>query len=526
MCGIGAIYALDRRRPLRADALLDVIEERIAHRGPDGRGRWISPDSSTALVHRRLAIIDLVGGAQPMRGPSGAVVSYNGEIYNYRELRAEVGQVVDNSDTAVLLAAYERWGDACVEHLRGMFAFALYDPATDRLVCARDRFGIKPLYYAVVDGVVLVASEVKALVPFLPEVEIDTEALADYFTLQLVLGDATLVKGVRQVPPGHRLVVDANGLHLERYWSLRFDIDYQHTARYFEDHLEQLLLDSASVHLRSDVPVAAYISGGIDSSLVAALAVKSGADLVAFHGHFEEGPAFDESRHARAVAEHLGVDLRDHVITEAAALEALPRAVYAMDYPEAGPGLLPQFVLAQHVAETHKVVLGGQGGDEMFGGYARYVLAYFEQCIAAAIDGTAVSGHGHFVATYETILPNLANLRGYKPMMRTFFASGMFGPKDRRYFDLIDRSRDYGDGEVRWGELGDHGGFERFQTVFRGLAGSSESYFDSMTNFDFHTLLPALLHVEDRVSMAHGLESRVPCSTIRSPSSRPPCPPT
>jgi asparagine synthase (glutamine-hydrolysing) len=179
-----------------------------------------------------------------------------------------------------------------------------------------------------------------------------------------------------------------------------------------------------------------------------------------------------------------------------------------MDYPEAGPGLLPQFVLARHVAENFKVVLGGQGGDEMFGGYARYLVAYLEQCLSAAIDGTSV--HGKYVATYETILPNLANLRGYKPMLRTFFSQGMFGPMDRRYFDLVDRSREYAAGDIRWSEFGPVAPAERFMGVFHGIRGNAHSYFDSMTNFDFHTLLPALLHVEDRVSMAHGLESRVP----------------
>jgi asparagine synthase (glutamine-hydrolysing) len=509
MCGIGVAYSLDRSPLRRPDGIVAAMDTLLAHRGPDGRGAWVAEPEHTVMVHRRLAIVDLEGGAQPMRESSGSTITFNGMIYNYPELREELGgRVLDRSDTAVILAGYDQWGPDVVSRLRGMFAFAIYDPRRDRLFCARDRFGIKPLYYTVADGVVYLASEVKALLPFVTEVSLDPVALADYLTFQFILGDSTLFAGIKRLLPGHTLTVENGTMRVERYWGLTFDIDGDHSEQYFEHALSELLDDSVDVHLRSDVPVAAYVSGGLDSSLVASLARSRVSHLETYHGHFAEGLEYDESSYGRVVAERIGVHFNDVMIGEDDVLANIEAATYAMDYPEAGPGLLPQYILAQHVAADFKVVLGGQGGDEMFGGYARYLVAYLEQCLSAAIDGTSVNGT--FVATYESILPNLANLRGYKPMLRTFFSQGLFGPMDRRYFDLVDRSREYSPGDIRWEEFGAVEPVDRFMQVFHGISGDAHSYFDSMTNFDFHTLLPALLHVEDRVSMAHGLESRVP----------------
>ena len=181
--------------------------------------------------------------------------------------------------------------------------------------------------------------------------------------------------------------------------------------------------------------------------------------------------------------------------------------IYHLDYPVAGPGSFPQYIVSRLAAQHMKVVLGGQGGDEIFGGYARYLLAYFEQCIKAAIDGTMDAGN--FIVTYQSIIPQLATLREYKPLMQQFWREGLFEDLDARYFRLIDRAPDLGTA-IDWAALGEYSPFETFRTIFRADNVRKESYFDSMTHFDFKTLLPALLHVEDRVSMAHSLESRVP----------------
>jgi asparagine synthase (glutamine-hydrolysing) len=513
MCGIAGIVSLTGSPVPLLDASLEVLSRMIAHRGPDGRGAWTAASRYVGLAHRRLAIIDLSDAAQqPMVGPSGAVITYNGEIYNYLELRAELAVgwgFRSNSDTECLLAAYERSGEDCLASLRGMFAFALWDERRRRLFCARDRFGIKPFYYAVVGNLFVFASEAKALLPFLPQIETDPEALAEYLTFQYTIGEATLFRGVRQLLPGHALTVEDGKIRVWRYWDVRYDIDADHNARYFERRLVELLDDSVRLHLRSDVPVGAYVSGGLDSSLIAILAGSSaGAVAQCFHGRFNHLPGYDESEYAAVAAGRVNASLHVIDITARHFRDHIADVLYHLDFPVAGPGSFPQFIVSQLAARHLKVVLGGQGGDEIFGGYARYLLAYFEQCIKAALDGTYKNGN--FVVTIESIVPNLGLLREYKPLMSEFWREGLFGGLDERYFRLIDRSIDM-EHEVDWSALDRQRVFEGFLAIFNNQSNvRKEAYFDKMTHFDFKCLLPALLQVEDRMSMAHGLESRVP----------------
>lgn len=481
-----------------------------AHRGPDGEATWHHPRGHVGFAHTRLAIIDLDTGDQPMIDPRGNVIAFNGEIYNYRELRDELGRdrFRTKSDTEAILAGYERWGVDVPNHLRGMFAFALWDDASQSLFCARDRFGIKPLYYAVVDGVLYVASETKALLPFLPSIETDPDGLKDYLTFQFCLDGKTLFKGVREVPPAHILIARGGTISIRRYWDVYYHLDWDHTERYFTERIRELLADSVDFHLRADVPVGAYVSGGLDSSTIAALAARQSSEpFLGFTGRFAESPEFDESHYARELAERERFALHETTIDRSDFIASIEKVIYHLDYPVAGPGSFPQFVVSRVAAQHRKVVLGGQGGDEIFGGYVRYLVAYFEQCIKSAIDGTM--HNGNFVVTYESIIPNLESLRQYKPMLREFWRDGLFEDLDQRYFRLVDRSTTLGD-VVRWDALGDYSPFETFKGVFRGSNVGRESYFDLMTHFDFKTLLPALLQVEDRMAMAHGLESRVP----------------
>jgi len=513
MCGIGGVIDLKGRPIGGLDAGLAVINRLLAHRGPDDEGTWVSPRREAGLAHRRLTIIDLSDAAgQPMAAPNDTVLVHNGEVYNYLELRERLGEgwrFRTRSDTETILAAYDRWGTECPRELRGMFAFALWDQRRRRLFCARDRFGIKPFYYAVIGDRFVFASEIKALIPFLAEVETDDAVLAEYFTFQYPLGEATLFRGVRQLMPGHALVVEGGRVTVSRYWDVHYDIDFDHTPSYFHRRLAELVDDSIRVHLRSDVPVGSYLSGGIDSSLIAILASRfDPANADAFHGKFTCHPGYDESAYAETAAASAGKTLHQVDITAGDFIDNFERVVYHLDHPIAGPGSFPQFMVAKLAAERVKVVLGGQGGDEIFGGYARYLIAYFEQCIKAAIEGTYKDGH--FVVTAESIIGNLGVLREYRPLMRTFWREGLFEPLDRRYFRLIDRSADMAD-EVRWERFDRDAVFESFLAIFNSSRNvRKEAYFDSMTHFDFKCLLPALLHVEDRMSMAHGLESRVP----------------
>lgn len=511
MCGIAGVVQL-RGQPMASLASdLGVMNRLLRHRGPDGAGFWSSTAQNVGFSHNRLSIIDLATGDQPMQRPSGVVITYNGEIYNYRELREELAAegFRTQSDTEVILAAYERWGEACLDRLRGMFAFALWDPARQTLFCARDRFGIKPFYYAVRDEVFYFASEPKALLPFLPAVETDTDALKDYLTFQFTLGQKTLFAGVSKLEPGHCLTVAGGAVRVKSYWDVRYDLDWDHTDAHFERQTRELIEESVRLHLRSDVPVGAYLSGGLDSSIVAALGRRllGRDDFLGFNGRFSQFEGYDESRYAREVATAHGFELLDVDMRAQDFADTIRQVIYHLDYPVAGPGAFPQYHVSKLAARHRKVVLGGQGGDEIFGGYARYLIGYFEQCIKAAIDGTM--HNGNFVVTYESIIPNLISLKSYKPLMKEFFRDGLFDDLDHRYFRLVDRSPDW-DGEVDRAALGDYSPFEAFQGVFHNPNVQKESYFDRMTHFDFKTLLPALLHVEDRMSMAHGLESRVP----------------
>ena len=510
MCGICGAISL-RGEPIPdLERRLEVMNGLIGHRGPDDEGTWTHPGGHVGLAHRRLSIIDPTpAGHQPMSDEAGRWLSFNGEIYNYPELRTEIGggPFRTNCDTEVLLRAHDRWGTDALLRLRGMFAYALWDEPSGELLLARDRFGIKPLYYAVVDEVLHFASEAKALMPVLPEIRTDREGLKDYLAFQFCLAGKTLFEGVRELQPGHFLRLRRGAAKPERYWEVYYDIDFEHSEAYFTERIEELLDESVRLHLRSDVPVAAYLSGGTDSSAVASLAGRDQGGLAAFTGKFSEDPRYDESGYARLVARQRGLDLTEVDIGVGDFLEQIENVAYHLDYPTAGPGSFPQYMVSREAGRSVKVILGGQGGDEVFGGYTRYLVAYFEQCIKGAIDGTLDGGN--FVVTYESIIPNLVALRNYKPMLRDFWAEGLFEDLDARYFRLINRAH-HVEKEVDVAALGDYSPFETFREIFNGDNVGHEAYFDKMTHFDFKTLLPALLQVEDRVSMAHSLESRVP----------------
>jgi asparagine synthase (glutamine-hydrolysing) len=510
MCGIAGVVSLSRQEINPLDKRLGVMNRLQQHRGPDEEGTWTHRDGHVGFAHRRLSIIDLSTGQQPMKDRSGNWITYNGEIYNYLELRGELGQenFMTTSDTEVILQAYQKWGADCVNHLRGMFAFALWDEANQILFCARDRFGIKPFYYTVVGDCFYFASEVKALLPFVEHIETDREGLTDYLVFQFCMAGKTLFKGINELLPGHFLRIKNGLLDVERYWEVYYHLDFDHTAKYFEENLQRLLIESIHLHLRSDVAIGTYLSGGLDSSVVTSLASRGCEnDLISFHGRFPNYEEFNESLYAHELADWCGLELHEIDITADDFAQNIRKVIYHMDYPLAGPGSFPQYMVSKYASQHRKVLLGGQGGDEIFGGYARYLMAYFEQCIKAAIDGTM--HNGNFIVTYESIIPNLTALQNYKPLLKEFWREGLFEDMDRRYFRLINRASLMQE-EVNWEALRGYSPFETFRNIFNGDNVRKESYFDLMTHFDFKTLLPALLQVEDRVSMAHGIESRVP----------------
>jgi asparagine synthase (glutamine-hydrolysing) len=511
MCGLAGIVNLNRQ-PADPELLREMASV-IRHRGPDDEGMLL--DGTVGFYHQRLSIIDLTSGHQPMTaGP--ASIAYNGEIYNYVELRKELEGLgrsfITTSDTEVILQSYLEWGPDCIRRFNGMFAFLLYDRADRVVLAARDHFGIKPLYFHRSEAGLVFGSEIKALLRH-PDIDsvVDCEALYDYLAFQFVLGEQTMFRGISKLLPAHYMVIrlDSGEIRTVRYWEPSFVIDTARSEAAFAEELRFLLEDAIRIQMRSDVPVGAYLSGGMDSSLVTMLATRhAGGTFKSFTGFFREGPEFDESDYAREVARVCGSDLREIVPTAQEFIDLMPRLIYFMDEPVAGPGLFPQYMVTQRGAQEVKVLLGGQGGDEVFGGYARYVVAYLEQALKGAIFET--NEEGEHIVSLHSILPNLPYLRSYIPMLQQFWRQGLFAPMDERYFRLLDRlggavglftpdfRRSYNHEET----------FHRFQKVFN--RPGTLSYYNRMTNFDLETNLPALLHVEDRVSMANSVESRVP----------------
>jgi asparagine synthase (glutamine-hydrolysing) len=376
MCGIAGVIYADSERP--ADpTVLKALGDAIAHRGPDAEGYFTDP--GLGLVHRRLSIIDLGGGDQPQGNEDGSVqVVFNGEIYNYVELRqgllARGHRFRTASDTEVLVHLYEEDGDRMVERLRGMFAFALWDRRRRRLLLARDRVGIKPLYLYRDGEKLLFGSELKAILAH-PGVsrDLDPAALEDYLAFGVVPGPRTIFARVEKLPPAHVLAVTAGDWDGQptRYWQLRLTPDEQLGADEWQEAIRAKVRESVRLHLRADVPLGAFLSGGVDSSVVVAgSAGQTNGPLQTFSIGFHE-EAFNELPFARQVAEQFGTRHREEVVTpDAVAL--LDELTHFYDEPFADSSAIPTFLVSRLASRSVKVVLSGDGGDEAFGGYARY----------------------------------------------------------------------------------------------------------------------------------------------------------
>ena len=518
MCGI---VGFSSGYPLPEDRknVLAEMMEAIQHRGPDGEGSAFL--EKAFLGHRRLAIIDLDSGHQPMYSRDGRyVVNFNGEIYNYLELRQSLVQqglrFTTHSDTEVLLHLLIREGKNALQRLNGMFAFFFYDTWTGEWIAARDHFGIKPFYYVCTESEFVFASEIKALFrhPAIP-VRRDDFGLQQYLTFQFCLGSRTLFEGVRKLEPGHLLLGKGSTIVSDEcYWDTNYKIDYYHTEEYFLDRLRSNIEDSVRLQLRSDVPLGAYLSGGIDSSLISVLASRYLGDGVPmYHGRFAEGPQYDESEYARAITSFSQGAYHETVPSASEFVEIMPKLMYMLDEPVAGPGVFPQFAVSKLASQDVKVILGGQGGDEIFGGYARYLVGYLEQALKGSIFETQEEGK-HLV-TLESIVPHLPILKEYVPLLRQFWKQGLFEDMDARYFHLLDRTP--GISALLAPDMANGMDRERLFEEFRKIFNQPEttSYINRMTHFDQKTLLPALLQIEDRVSMAVSLESRVPLLDTR-----------
>jgi asparagine synthase (glutamine-hydrolysing) len=376
MCGIAGVFFANSAQ-VPDNAALRAMSEAIVSRGPDGEG--LRAEAGVGLIHRRLSIIDIGGGAQPMGNEDGSVqVVFNGEIYNYEKLKAELEAAghtfKSRSDTEVLVHLYEDRGEKMVEHLRGMFAFAIWDRRRRRMLLARDRIGIKPLYIYRDGEKLLFASEPKAILAypgFRPE--IDHAALEDFLTYGNVPGPRSIFKGVTKLQPGHTLLLEPGRLESapRSYWRLKFEPDEKLTSEEWVEAIQAKFDETVKAHMIADVPVGAFLSGGIDSSAVIAAASRQ------YHGQlrtysigFKEH-GFSELPYARAVAESFGTAHSERVLIPDSG-RVLDGLTQCFDEPFADPAAVPTFLLARTAARDVKVVLTGDGGDEAFGGYSRY----------------------------------------------------------------------------------------------------------------------------------------------------------
>jgi len=503
MCGICGLVSLDG-----ATVDPDVVAAMngtLVHRGPDSSGAFV--EGGVGLAARRLSIIDIAGGDQPVANEDGRIrVVQNGEIYNHAELRAGLERqghrFATRSDTEVLVHLYEERGPAFVEELRGMFAIALWDRLEQRLVLARDRFGIKPLYYGISAGRLSFGSELKALLamPGFPR-DVDPDALEAYLAFNSIPAPLTIFAAARKLPPGHLLLWQGGEPTLRRYARPRPVAAGRERAgdeQTLAAELRERLRDSVRAHLVSDVPVGVLLSGGIDSSALAALAARESSYRVStFSIGFQER-AFNELDQARLVAEHYGTEHHELVVRPDA-VELLPRLAEAFDEPFADSSALPTYLVSQLAAGTVKVALSGEGGDELFGGYHTYVadtLAPRIGRVAAALRplvDALPSSSGKVSLDYKAKrfaraahLPPLERHHGWKEIFsadaRAELLDGRRGPTDP-----LDVYR------VRYAETEGADELARLQDVDIGIY-----------------LADDLLVKTDRASMAHSLEARVP----------------
>jgi asparagine synthase (glutamine-hydrolysing) len=378
MCGITAVFD---HSPDNAPSTIRAMTEALAHRGPDDAGTWNSGDGRVALGHRRLSIIDLSAlGRNPMSWRGGRFrITYNGEVYNYRtlrrELEAEGYAFTSQTDTEVILAAYERWGIECLGRFIGMFAFALWDEARRQLVIVRDRLGKKPLYYADYPNRVAIASELKALItdPRFPRT-VDREAVRQYLRYGYIPAPRTIYTAARKLLPGHYAVVSDGRIEVHRYWD-----PLNAAARgcteppeQLEEQVESLLSDAVGLRMIADVPLGAFLSGGVDSSLIVALMQEQSARPVRTFSIRFANQRFNEAAHAAQVARHLGTDHHEQSCDEAALLAVVDRLPEMFDEPFADSSAVPTFVVSRMARQHVTVALSGDGGDESFFGYPRY----------------------------------------------------------------------------------------------------------------------------------------------------------
>src|SRR6266403_5332772 len=505
MCGIAGLLRLGEN-PVFKDESKPMCDAMV-HRGPKNAGYYAA--SEVVLGMRRLSIIDLETGHQPVHNEDQSVwVVFNGEIYNFKHLRADLElqghRFYTDTDTEVIVHLYEQYGEACVEKMRGMFAFAVWDANRKKLLLARDRLGIKPLFYSVTGGRLAFGSELKVLLQ-LPEIsrQLSWAAVSHLFSAMCTPATQSIVEGVQKVKPGHLLIASAEGgIRVREYWDVVFDPDYGKSEQYFIERLRDLLEQSVRLRLIADVPLGAFLSGGVDSSAVVATMARIGSGRVKTFSIGFSAKEYDETRYARMVAEHYATDHEEFVV-EPDAVAVLPKLVRHYGEPFADPSAIPTYYVSEMARRRVTVALNGDGGDEAFLGYPRYqAMRYLAQL--DRLPNTARLALAHVLGAAPGGLQRKLRLA----QIRDVLLADRERPAQRYGATLAffaERDKTEGYGEAMHGALA-HSVLDRLRPYFAG-----GDLVEGANRADIHTYLPDDLMVKvDVASMAHGLETRSP----------------
>jgi asparagine synthase (glutamine-hydrolysing) len=509
MCGIAGIVNADQHRDAAMERMLDALR----HRGPDGDG--IYHGEHATLGHRRLSIIDLAGGKQPLRNADHTIwLVCNGEIYNYRELRRRLEldgyRFLTHSDCEVIIALYERHGDRLLDHLRGMFAFVLWDAKRRRLLAARDHLGQKPFYYSYGENGFACASEIKALLALSnARPQLNLAALDQYLALRLIDAPLSMYEGIHKLPPGHLLVLERDAApRIERYWKLQQEPKLQGSEEQLCDELEAKIEEALRLHLVSDVPVGAFLSGGMDSSLlVAMLARRLGVSRLPTFTMGLAYQRFDEAPAARAVARIFNTDHHEERVAPEITAR-LPDLVAALDEPS-DPLSLCTWLLAEFARRHVKVVIGGDGGDELFGGYDRY----YGNLYASHYGKVPAALRRRVLAPAVALIPESGWYKSVGHQLRWLhhlsFHSGAARYAASLTYFYFDRERRHElfapEMRERWETLDAEAAIRRPYEASSGGELDRMLYADSMVRLPNHPVM-----ITDRICMAHGLEVRSP----------------
>jgi asparagine synthase (glutamine-hydrolysing) len=513
MCGIAGIVAAERLHP-EDHARMAAMRDILAHRGPDDTGTYV--DEWAALGHRRLSIVDLAAGHQPIANEGDTVwIVFNGEIYNHADVRPELEagghRYKTRSDTETIVHAYEQWGDACVERLRGMFAFAIWDAPRRRLLLARDRLGVKPLYWARAGSRLLFGSEIKAILASgLVPAAADERKLPELLSTRYLSGTETLFKGINRLMPGHTLVFEDGTVSTRQYWDVPAGGRDDHVPAARDRDLVQQFRDtlehSVRIRLMADVPLGMFLSGGLDSSAIAALMSRMiDRPLQTFSVAFKER-AFSELDYARQVSSAIRADAHEVVIDDNDFFSALPRLIWHEDEPIAHPSSVPLYFVSELARRHVKVVLTGEGADELLAGYGKYPRAVLNWRAGAAYAVVPRPLRG-WIASH--LVPRLSQ-QWRRYATRSFVA--MDRTPEAMFFDNfaaigLERQRQLLD--PRFAATTAEQAYGPSREYFDRLNGRS-ALLDRMLYTDLKTYLVELLMKQDQMSMAASIESRVP----------------